>query len=144
MNVQKAAINDRVFLGGTCNETTWREDLIPMLEIDYFNPIVDDWTIECQKNEVYEKENKCNIHLYVITSAMTGVFSIAEAVDSAHNKRVRTIFHVIPEGFDRGQLRSMNAVISLIDSLGGVGYIDKGIKATVNLLNNMTTFYTRR
>jgi len=33
---------NKVFLGGTCNESTWRDELIPMLEIDYFNPVVDE------------------------------------------------------------------------------------------------------
>ena len=34
----------KVFLGGTCNDSLWREELIKKLEIDYFNPVVDDWT----------------------------------------------------------------------------------------------------
>lgn len=37
----------KVFLGGTCNESAWREELIQMLNVDYFNPVVDDWTEEC-------------------------------------------------------------------------------------------------
>ena len=36
----------KVFLGGTCNESTWRNRIIPMLAIDYFNPVVDDWNEE--------------------------------------------------------------------------------------------------
>ena len=27
----------KVFLGGTCNESTWRDNMIDMIEIDYFN-----------------------------------------------------------------------------------------------------------
>ena len=42
----------KVFLGGTCNESTWRDKLIKMLEIDYFNPVVDDWTEECYQEEL--------------------------------------------------------------------------------------------
>lgn len=41
----------KIFLGGTCCETTWRDELIPYLEkanIEYFNPVVKDWTPECQ------------------------------------------------------------------------------------------------
>ena len=76
----------KVFLGGTCNNSTWRNELIPSLEyngIPYFNPVVEDWTPECQAEEYRQKEEKCAIHLYVITGEMIGVFSIAEAVDSA-------------------------------------------------------------
>lgn len=62
--------SNKVFLGGTCNESTWRDELIPKLEeidFDYFNPVVEDWTPECQDIEIYEKANNCDIHLYVIT-----------------------------------------------------------------------------
>ena len=44
----------KVFLGGTCNESSWREELIPMLKCEYFNPVVKDWTPQCQE----EKENQ--------------------------------------------------------------------------------------
>ncbi len=33
-----------IFLGGTCNNSTWREYIIPRLNIKYFNPVVDNWT----------------------------------------------------------------------------------------------------
>ena len=128
-------MNNRVFLGGTCNDSTWRDELIPKLTIDYFNPVVQDWTPQCQANERNEKENKCNIHLYVITSQMTWVFSIAEAVDSVHNSDVRTLFHVIPKGFDSGQLRSLEAVSGLIKSRGGHGFIDADMSYIVDDLN---------
>lgn len=42
--------NDKIFLGGTCAGTTWRNELIPILDkflIKYFNPVVDDWTPQC-------------------------------------------------------------------------------------------------
>ena len=41
----------KVFLGGTCNGSTWREELIPILEINYFNPVVSDWTPEVNKKK---------------------------------------------------------------------------------------------
>lgn len=129
-------MENRVFLGGTCNETTWRDKLIPLLVIDYFNPVVKDWTPECQEIERQEKE-KCNIHLYVITNSMTGVFSIAEAVDSAHNKEIETIFYVFPDGFNPGQLHSLMAVITLIKSRNGIGVIDNKIERVAMLINKL-------
>lgn len=78
-------MKNRIFLGGTCAETTWRSELIPMLrnfDCEWFNPVVDDWTPECQAIEEDEKNNKCNVHLYVITSQMIGVYSIAEIINS--------------------------------------------------------------
>ncbi len=105
---------DRIFLGGTCAKTVWREQLIPLLKCEYFNPVVVDWTEECIEIEENEKEHKCNIHLYVITSAMQGVYSIAEIVDSAHRSDKKTFFVLIEEGFDKAQLKSLKAVGSLI------------------------------
>lgn len=73
----------RVFLGGTCTGHNWREQIIPKLHCDYFNPLVENWTEECRLIE--EKEKKiCDYHLYVINGFMTGVYSIAEIVDDAH------------------------------------------------------------
>ena len=61
----------KVFLGGTCNESTWRDRLIPMLEMDFFNPVVDDWDEDAQGRERFEREH-CDYCLYVITPKMTG------------------------------------------------------------------------
>ena len=69
-----------VFLGGTCNNSTWRDELLPMLDsekIDAFNPVVDDWNEEAQANEDYHKAND-EYMLYVITPEMKGVYSIFE------------------------------------------------------------------
>ena len=45
----------RIFLGGTCNGSAWRGQIMPRLEGSYFNPVVEDWTPECQEKENYEK-----------------------------------------------------------------------------------------
>ena len=116
----------RVFLGGTCNESDWRERLIPMLAIDYFNPVVDDWTPECQAEELRQRED-CDFCLYCITPRMTGVYSIAEAVDDSNKRPERTIFCFLD--FDRpgvlfsdGQIRSLRAVGAMITRNGGQAF----------------------
>ena len=81
----------KVFLGGTCAESTWRDELIPLLNIDHFNPVVDDWTEECQKREKYERQT-CDFVLYTITNQMQGVYSVAEVVDDSNKRPERTIF----------------------------------------------------
>ena len=126
---------NKVFLGGTCAETTWRKELINVLDILYFNPVVADWDEDAQSIEIIEKREFCNIHLYVITSDMIGVFSIAEVVDSAHNKYKNTILHIMPKGFDKAQLRSLQAVVGLVSSLGGIAYIDEDLFRTARVLN---------
>ena len=129
-------MKSNVFLGGTCNNSTWRDELDPIIQIDKFNPVVEDWTSECQEIEMDEKENKCDVHLYVITSQMTGVFSIAEVIDSVHNKTKKTILHVLPEGFDKGQLKSLKAVVNLVKLRGGIAYIDSDLMRTARVINN--------
>jgi hypothetical protein len=128
--------NNKIFLGGTCANTTWRNELINKLNnIPFFNPVVEDWTPEYQAIERQEKELECNIHFYCITKEMQGVFSIAEVVDSVHNKSKTTIFHVIPAGFNKGQLKSLQAVVDLVNSRGGIAYIDSDLSRSANVLN---------
>ena len=126
---------NKVFLGGTCCETTWRDELINMIQVDYFNPVVEDWTEDCQLIEEIEKSESCNIHLYVITSAMMGVFSIAEAVQSSNEKGKVTIFHVIPDGFEVHQLKSFKATCELIRRNGGIAYIDDELQRAARVIN---------
>lgn len=112
-----------VFLGGTCNESTWRQDLIPMLEsagIKYFDPVVEDWTPECQDAEYEVKNHMGNAELYVITSQMTGVFSIAEAVQASNRKPGKTVFHIVEDGFTESQLKSLHATAKMIQANGGI------------------------
>lgn len=126
---------NKVFLGGTCNETTWRDELMPHLDVDYFNPVVDDWTEECQGIERIQKGSNCNIHLYVITCEMTGVFSIAEAIESAMTAGKVCIFHVIPEGFSRGQLKSLEAVCEMVRAHGGYAWVEPNILISADAIN---------
>ena len=85
----------RVFLGGTCNGSAWRDELISMLTTsNYFNPIVDNWNDEARQVEQREKEI-CQYHLYVLTPLMTGVFSVAELIDDSNKIHDRTIFCIL-------------------------------------------------
>ena len=77
----------KVFLGGTCAGSSWRDELIPSLdekEIEFFNPVVDDWDEEAIIIEAREKEI-CNVHLYTITPKISGMYSIAEVIESVMN-----------------------------------------------------------
>lgn len=121
----------KVFLGGTYGDTPWRDELIPLLierKIDFFNPIVRDWTPECVEIEDREKDI-CDVHLYYITSEMKGVYSIAEAVESAFKKKC--LFVVNTDNFDKGQAKSLNAVANLIYKNGGEFMITWGPDSAV-------------
>jgi hypothetical protein len=115
--IVEAEKNTVVFLGGTCGDSTWREDLIEMLEIDYFNPVVDDWTPECQEEEVRQRES-CDYVLYVITSEMEGVYSIAEVVDDSNKRPEKTIFCYLEDGFNEKQIKSLNQVQKMVSENG--------------------------
>ena len=107
----------KVFLGGTCNNTTWRDELIPKLRIDYFNPVVEDWTPECQEEELKQRE-ECDFLLYVLTPRMLGVYSIAEVVDDSNKRPEKTVFCVMEDGFDKAQIKSLGQVKKMVQNNG--------------------------
>lgn len=84
----------KVFLGGTCNGSMWREFVKARLECDYFDPVVDEWNKEAQKKERYEREH-CDYVLYAITPRMKGVYSIAEVVDDSNKRPEKTILCIV-------------------------------------------------
>lgn len=67
-------------LRGTCeySKQDWRKEvIIPILEglnINYFNPVVDDWTEESKEVEE-EQKIECDVHLYIITPDILGVIN---------------------------------------------------------------------
>lgn len=127
----------RVFLGGTCNESKWRYDLIEILKIDYFDPVVDDWTEECYQEELIQREI-CDYCLYVITPKMTGVYSIAEVVDDSNKRPKKTIFCYLKEDeeyiFTKGQLKSLDRVGVMVERNGGKYF--KSLEEVAEFLNN--------
>ena len=112
----------KVFLCGTCNESKWRDELIKKLKIDYFNPVVDDWTEECYKEELRQREI-CDYCLYVITPRMTGVYSIAEVIDDSNKRPEKTIFCFLSNDdskrFVNGQIKSLDKVGVMVENNGG-------------------------
>ena len=115
--------NPVVFLGGTCNDDMWRDVVMDGLaerNVPYFNPVVDDWNEEAQKKEDEIKNKPDTIQLFVITSKMTGVFSIAEVVAAAYTDDQRTVFGVCREGFTESQLKSLDAVLKLVGDRGAI------------------------
>jgi hypothetical protein len=125
---------NKVFLGGTCADSNWRDYLIRNIQVPYFNPVVEDWTPEDKIIEDNEKEFKCNVHLYVITKPQS-IYSIAEVVDSVHSKK-QTLLHVIPDEFDTHQLKHMMAIVDLVIKRGGIAYCDDYLSRTARVINS--------
>lgn len=119
-------LTPKVFLGGTCNNSSWRHKLTCMLKIDYFNPVVDDWTPECQEEEIRQRK-VCDYVLYCFTPRMTGCYAVAEVVDDSNKRPASTIMVILRQDtalfrFDDSQWRSLNAVANLVRANGGCAF----------------------
>lgn len=73
-----------IFLGGSCNPTTWRTDIaIPLLEsagVEYYNPQVANWRPELVTIEARAKETADDL-LFVIDRNTRAVASMIEATE---------------------------------------------------------------
>lgn len=107
----------KVFLGGTCSGYKWRDKLIPMLKCDYYNPIVKNWSEADRLREVHERETSDYV-LYVITSGIKGVYSIAEIIDDSNKRPEKTIVCVLYDGIERKMAHSLQATVNLAASNG--------------------------
>ena len=89
----------KVFLGGTCASSTWREELIPQLNserVEAFNPVVPNWTPECQAEEDLHRETD-DICLYVITPEGEGFYSFVEVTDDSNKRPQSTVLCILTE-----------------------------------------------
>lgn len=130
----------RVFLGGTTNNTNWRDSLeieLARNNIEYFNPVVKDWNDKAYKKELSERET-CDFVLYVITPKMIGVYSIAEVIDDSNKRPDKTIFAFIKKDedseFNEAQIKSLNAVAKMVVKNGGV-YINNNDTINQEIIN---------
>ncbi len=134
-----------IFLGGTTNESTWREKFISIMKkscptIKMFNPIVDNWTPECIELEEFIKDHT-EYHVYVITPRMLGVYSIAEMVNSCFIPNKKVFYSILDTDIDDDgtvmywspeMKNSLAATSNLLLSLGAHKAID--IPDLVNLI----------
>jgi len=131
----------KVFLGGTINGSLWRDEVIGKITMDYFNPVVDEWSEQDVLNEEREKE-VCDWLLFVITPLMAGVYSIAEAVDASNKCPEKTIFCVLDDDgsstWSECQVKSLNQVKKMIRGNGAVVLDD--LDEVVRFLNDDLCF----
>jgi len=132
----------RVFLGGTCNKSTWRDLLISQLpsSLSYFNPVVDNWTPEHLANELREREI-CDIIVYAITPKMKGIYSIAEAVDDSNKRPSKTVFAILPKdglwSFKESTLKSLHVIANMLARNGASTCV--GMSELVATITKMVT-----
>jgi hypothetical protein len=127
----------KVFLGGTCNGSTWRDILIKDLRIDYFKPCAEQWTPAMMKEEIKQR-SECDFCLYVITPKMKGVYSIAEVVDDSNKRPHKTIFCYLTDDEDQkflpDQIKSLDQIGRMIKENGATFLTT--LTATADYLNS--------
>jgi len=123
-----------VFLGGTCNGSTWRNTLVSLLDensFDCFDPVVEDWNAQSQEIEIQHRNGDDAI-VYCITPKMTGVYSIAEVVDDS-NKRPKKTFLCLLQDDDGDKFEMKSLKISLREVVKLV--TNNGVKCSSTLVD---------
>lgn len=88
--MSKASLTHEVFLGGSCNPTTWRHDVaMPLLDsfgISYYNPQVSEWSAELVAVE-HRAKACAKLLFYVLDKRTRNVVSILEAANLIASQR---------------------------------------------------------
>lgn len=131
----------KVFLGGTCAGREWRDELIPQLTCNYYNPIVKNWSEEDRLREVRERET-ADIVLYTITSDMAGVYSIAEIIDDSNKRPNKTVVCILYDGFGKKMAHSLKAVENLAKENGARVFDNlEDVAKYLNLYQTVESYY---
>jgi Nucleoside 2-deoxyribosyltransferase like len=127
----------KVFLGGTCNGSEWRQGVISNLKIHYYDPMKEHWTPEMMQEEIKQR-NESDFCLYVLTPKMDGFFSVAELADDSNKQPGKTIFCFLNEdggkSFSKAQVKSLRQVAELVKR-NGAKYFET-LNEVVGFLNN--------
>ena len=126
----------KVFLGGTCNGSLWRNEVIKDLKLSFFNPMQEEWTPAMMEEEIKQRA-ECDFCLYVLTPTMEGFFAVAEIVDDSNKRPGKTIFCFLEEDegktFSAVQKKSLTQVAKMVKENGAM-YFDN-LTEVVNFLN---------
>jgi len=134
----------KVFLGGTLGGSKWREELIRMLKIGYFNPDLGDpslWTEKAQQKEAKARET-CEYRLFWFTPEIKGVFAIAELIDESNKRPTGTLF-----GFDVISTidPELKLSLELVKSLAAVGrMVERNGGRWFKTLSEVATYLNER
>ena len=113
----------KIYLGGTCNGSTWRDELKKLLDnsISVLDQVVENWTREKEKNN--DKKYSADFCAYTITPELNGFLSIANVVDFSNKFPEKCLFCYLSEyggkKFNAHQLESLRAIGDLIAKNGG-------------------------
>lgn len=117
----------KVFLGGTCNGSDWRQKISAQLALETYDPRVEVWTEEAYRQELKERAES-DFLLYVITPRLHGFYSIAEAVDDSNKHPGKTLFCLLDKDggyrFSPHQKASLERVRQMVQENGAQVFDD--------------------
>ncbi len=127
----------KVFLGGTVNGSKWRTRVKEQLNIDFFDPVVEDWTDAAYERELAERRF-CDYVLYVLTPKMTGFYAVAEVTDDSYQRPDKTIYCYLPtdgeDEFSPEQIEEFENLSKIVTANGAVAL--KSIQEIIDFLNS--------
>lgn len=127
-----------VFLGGTTNDSDWRNALQEHLHpnILTFNPIVFEWNESTAQNELNARK-RSDFMLYVITPKMIGYLPIADVIDESNKRPKKTLMCILEEDdgyeFTYQQLLSLEYIGKIVIANGGILF--KSLLEVASFLN---------
>ena len=127
----------KVYLGGTISGSTWRDELIELLKIDYFKPTNEVWSEEGYK-EAQSQREICDYFLYVITPKVIDMHTIASLSQDSSMYPDKTIFCAlsVDDGstFSQEQIQSLDEISKVVSSNGAKVFSD--LKSVADYLNS--------
>ncbi len=116
----------KIFLGGTKNNSLWREDFKKLLDGKNYNFVEDE----------NEEKNTCDFFIYILTPKHNNYFPIADVVDNSNKRTDITILCILQNDGDtiytKFQTKSMNAVRKMVKNNGASVFSD--LEAVVDFL----------
>ena len=118
INDNKTLYDGCVFLGGTCADSVWRKQLIPMFSerIPFFDPQVTNWT-----REDAEREDACKLRakiiVFVIAAGALSTYSGFEICEEAHRAPEKLIFATVGE-LPENQLKGVAKIKKALTEMG--------------------------
>lgn len=126
-----------VFLGGTCANSTWREELIKQLHdgVPFFDPQVAEWTeADAAREDACKPVAKYNV--FVITGDALGTYSGWEIHEEASKDASKLIFCTVGE-LPENQVKGINKIKKGLVKMGAT--VCESLGEIADILNNAYT-----
>lgn len=130
-----------VFLGGTCANSTWREELIKQLHdgVPFFDPQVAEWTeADAAREDACKPVAKYNV--FVITGDALGTYSGWEIHEEASKDASKLIFCTVGE-LPENQVKGINKIKQGLVKMGAT--VCESLHEVAGILNTAYTLEKR-